>query len=79
MSTKELKLSISKIIDQINDPTVLEAYYEILKNVMKVHKSHIVNLSMVEKISKNQIYLLTGVKVPIGRTYKKILDERYLS
>ncbi len=46
---------------------------------IRVHKSHIVNLSMVEKISKNQIYLLTKVKVPIGRTYKKSLEERYLS
>ena len=46
---------------------------------IRVHKSYIVNLKMVEKIAKNQIHLLTSVKVPIGRTYKKILDERYLS
>lgn len=46
---------------------------------IRVHKSHIVNLRMVEKISKNQIHLMTMTKVPIGRTYKKNLDERYLS
>lgn len=46
---------------------------------IRVHKSYIVNLKMVEKIAKNQIYLLTKAMVPIGRTYKKILDERYLS
>ncbi|MDN3643052.1 response regulator transcription factor [Lutimonas halocynthiae] len=46
---------------------------------IRVHKSYIVNLKMVEKIAKNQIYLLTNAIVPIGRTYKKILDERYLS
>ncbi|MGI9530979.1 LytR/AlgR family response regulator transcription factor [Lutimonas sp.] len=46
---------------------------------IRVHKSHIVNLSMVVKIAKNQIYLQTKATVPIGRTFKKILDERYLS
>ena len=46
---------------------------------IRVHKSHIVNLAMVEKIAKNQIYLQTSAVVPIGRTYKKMLDERYLS
>lgn len=42
MSTKELKVSIAQIIEQINDPTVLEAYYEILKNLLKVQRSQIV-------------------------------------
>lgn len=45
---------------------------------IRVHKSHIVNLRMVEKISRNQIHLQTKAQVPIGRTYKKILDENYL-
>ena|GEM_PF-7073187 len=39
MSVNEIKLSISKIIEQIDDPTLLEAYYKILKNVLKVHQS----------------------------------------
>jgi len=42
MSSKELKLSISQIIEQINDTTVLEAYYEILKNLLKVQQSQVV-------------------------------------
>jgi len=59
----------------------LKFWEETLKDheFMRVHKSHIVNLRSVEKISKNQIHLVTKAKVPIGRTYKKILDERYLS
>jgi len=46
---------------------------------IRVHKSYIVNLRMVEKISRNEIHLHTNTRIPIGRTYKKILDERYLS
>jgi hypothetical protein len=42
MSSKELKLSITQIIEQINDRTVLEAYYEILKNLLKVQRAQIV-------------------------------------
>ena len=42
MSNKELKISITQIIEQINDDIVLEAYYEILKNLLKVQKSQIV-------------------------------------
>ncbi|WP_346433198.1 response regulator transcription factor [Lutimonas zeaxanthinifaciens] len=45
---------------------------------IRVHKSYIVNLKMVEKISRNEIHLLTNYRIPIGRTYKKILDESYL-
>ncbi len=59
----------------------LKYWEETLKDheFIRVHKSHIVNLRMVEKISRNEIHLLTKARVPIGRTYKKILDERYLS
>lgn len=42
MSTKELKLSIAQIVEQINDVTVLEAYYEILKNLLKVQRSQLI-------------------------------------
>lgn len=59
----------------------LKYWEETLKDheFIRVHKSHIVNLRMVEKISRNEIHLLTKARIPIGRTYKKILDERYLS
>lgn len=59
----------------------LKYWEDILKKhgFIRVHKSHIVNLKMVEKIAKNQIYLITKVQVPIGRTYKKTLDERFLT
>lgn len=44
---------------------------------IRVHKSYIVNLKMIERLSANRIYLTTGDQIPIGRTYKKILSEKY--
>nr|WP_297918791.1 response regulator [uncultured Allomuricauda sp.] len=37
----------------------------------RIHKSHIINLKMIEKIVGNQVYLVGGVKLPIGRSYKE--------
>ena len=73
MSVKEIKISISKIIEQIDDPTLLEAYYEILKNVLKVHKSHVIGLdsdgepltmgSFENKINEAQIRMESGESI----------------
>lgn len=59
----------------------LKYWEETLKDYgfIRVHKSHIVNLKMVEKISRNQIHLLNKTLIPIGRTYKKMLDDRFLN
>lgn len=45
---------------------------------MRVHKSYIINLDKIEKISGSQIYLTINIPIPIGRTYKKIVSERFL-
>ncbi len=45
---------------------------------MRVHKSYIVNLEMIEKISGNQIHISSKDIIPIGRTYKKIVSERFI-
>ncbi len=42
MSTKELKLSINQIIEQTNDATILEEYYEILKDLLEVQQTQII-------------------------------------
>lgn len=47
-------------------------------NFMRVHKSYIINLDKIEKISGNRIYLLPDIHVPIGRTYKKIISKRLI-
>jgi DNA-binding LytR/AlgR family response regulator len=36
----------------------------------QVHKSHIVNTKKIDRISGNQVYLVDGSKIPMGRAYK---------
>jgi len=53
MSTNEIKISINNIIDNVNDKVVLEAYYEILQKLIKVHESKVVGYdSDGEEISR---------------------------
>ena len=37
----------------------------------RIHKSHIVNMKKIEKVTGNQIHLTLEVKLPIGRAYKE--------
>lgn len=37
----------------------------------RVHKSYLINVAKIEKISGNQVYLKGKIIVPIGRTYKE--------
>ncbi|MEM6877102.1 MAG: LytTR family DNA-binding domain-containing protein [Bacteroidota bacterium] len=47
-------------------------------NFAQVHKSYIVNLSSVEKISGNQLYVKGGEVIPIGRAYKDRVTKFFL-
>ena len=44
----------------------------------QVHKSYIVNLSYISKISQNKIYLSEGYIIPLGRSFKKEFLNRKL-
>lgn len=43
----------------------------------QVHKSHVVNVQKIEKISGNSIQL-KGLTIPLGRAYKKKFTDKYL-
>ncbi len=45
------------------------------KHFMRIHKSHIVALDQIKKISGGQVELETGIILPIGSTYKRELLE----
>ena len=38
---------------------------------LRVHKSYIVNTRMIRKIAGNQMVLVNGVEIPIGRAYRE--------
>lgn len=44
----------------------------------RVHKSYVINISKIEKIVGNQICLIEGKAVPIGRAYKDGLIEKFI-
>ena len=45
---------------------------------VRIHKSFIVNISQVEKVSGNMITLLDGEQLPIGRAFKEAFSDRFL-
>ncbi len=45
----------------------------------RVHKSYIVNVSMITKIVGNELYMKNNAVIPIGRAYKDGFSERFLS
>lgn len=45
---------------------------------IRIHKSYIVNIAMVEKVSGNQVYLIDEMVIPIGRAYKEGFVGRFL-
>ncbi|MDC6366852.1 MULTISPECIES: LytR/AlgR family response regulator transcription factor [Flavobacteriaceae] len=44
----------------------------------RIHKSYIVNTNGIEKIAGNQLYLIDGAKLPIGRSYKEDFLKKVL-
>lgn len=45
---------------------------------VRIHKSYIVNVNKIEKMMGNQLYLLGGIVVPIGRAYKEEFVSRFI-
>ncbi|NJB35976.1 LytR/AlgR family response regulator transcription factor [Croceivirga sp. JEA036] len=45
---------------------------------MQVHKSYLINLKKIERISGNLVYLGEGYKIPIGRAYKEAFLKRII-
>jgi len=43
---------------------------------LRIHKSHIVNYAYIDYLEGNQIALKNGIKLPIGKTYRKPVKER---
>ncbi len=45
---------------------------------MRIHKSYIINISKIEKVVSNQVFLTNKTVVPIGRAYKESFAEKFL-
>ena len=49
-----------------------------LQQFVRIHKSYIVNISKVERIAGNQVYLDDAVPIPIGRAYKELFLKQFV-
>jgi DNA-binding LytR/AlgR family response regulator len=45
---------------------------------IQIHKSYLVNISKISKVSGNRIFLKNQQDLPIGRVYKETFSERFL-
>lgn len=45
---------------------------------IQIHKSYIVNMSKIEKISGNRVYMSNKEILPVGRVYKDQFSKRFL-
>lgn len=44
----------------------------------RIHKSYLVNISKIKKISGNRIFLGTAKELPLGRAYKEAFMQKYI-
>ncbi|MEL6865657.1 MAG: hypothetical protein AAFP19_14615 [Bacteroidota bacterium] len=70
MTIQDLRLSINQMLDQIEDDTILEAYLEILKNLIKIQGAQIVGYqtdgSAITRAQLNQDVLKAKKDVESG-------------
>ena len=48
------------------------------KHFLRIHKSYIIQLDHIAKVSGNQVTLIDGTALPIGRVYKEAFRQRVL-
>lgn len=59
----------------------LRKWIEMLEgwDFFRIHKSYVVNIHQVEKVSGNTLFLYNGIQLPIGRSFKEEFMEKYLN
>ncbi len=60
----------------LNNETLKFWSEELSHDFVRVHKSYIINLRHLEKVSAAHVYLDSGMEIPIGRVYKENLMSR---
>ncbi len=69
--TTEKKHLVPVTLSQWNTRLETENFYQ-------VHKSYIINIDFIAKVSGNQVVLSNEVKIPIGRTYREVFMNKYI-
>lgn len=58
----------------------MKKWLEYLEEVdfYRIHKSYVVNIHKIRKLSGNQVYMINDSVLPIGRTYREDFMEKFL-
>ncbi|MBY0753915.1 LytTR family DNA-binding domain-containing protein [Clostridium sardiniense] len=81
LEVEHRKINVYKKDDVIN-------YYEKLENVerdleekgfKRCHRSYVINISKIKELKSNEIRLLNGQVIPIGRKYRESLKESFFN
>jgi DNA-binding LytR/AlgR family response regulator len=58
----------------------LKKWIELLDDAsfIRIHKSYVVNVHFIEKLSGNSLYLRDGTQLPLGRAYKEVFMGKFL-
>lgn len=59
--------------------TITSLYNRLGDNFMRVNQSEIVNTSEISEIKGNTVILKSGISVPIGRTFRKEIMNKYFN
>lgn len=60
----------------ISPHTLSDFLSKLSSTFMRVHKSYVINFEKLKMIDGNQIVLLSGEKIPIGKSYRKLVFEK---
>ncbi|MDO4566828.1 MAG: LytTR family DNA-binding domain-containing protein [Oscillospiraceae bacterium] len=73
------KIHIFTITDEDEFYSTLESLIEALpeKTFIRVHRSYVINMRHLERISKDTVVLSGGVEIPLGATYVQGLKNRF--
>ncbi|GAA0070299.1 LytTR family DNA-binding domain-containing protein [Clostridium sardiniense] len=81
LEVEHRKINVYKKDDVIN-------YYEKLENVerdleekgfKRCHRSYVINISKIKELKSNEVRLLNGQVIPIGRKYRESLKESFFN
>lgn len=59
--------------------TISSLYNRLEATFLRINQHTIVNMNEIDKIKHNSVYLKSGLTIPIGKTFRKIVLESYLN
>lgn len=57
--------------------TITSLYERAGEEFIRINQSEVINSQFIKKVEGNTVYLTNGMELPIGRTYKKEVKEKY--